>query len=197
MNNFPYKDLIDELFADIIRTNEEREIFDQLYQVVELKKGQVFLDEADPWYKFGILIKGAVFSYTINDEGHKSVSDFYYYPDYAYLVDYESYITQSPISMSFECYEESVILNFDGLKFEKLIHHFPGILENRLAFAEQSYVKSRIIIKILQATTAEQKLRELFNVTPRIFKIFPYSYIASYLGIHRNTYRRALNKLNL
>jgi CRP-like cAMP-binding protein len=192
-----YTEVIDFIFKDFIKTEEERKLYDEIYKVIELKRGDIFLNKSDSWYKFGILIKGSMFSYTYDSEGDKVVSDFYYFPKSYYIVDYEAYTAQKPISMWFECFEDSVILSFDGLKFNKLMSIVPGVAENRLHLAEQRYFKSRDMIKILQATNAHQKVQELYNQSPELFKIFPYSHIASYLGMHRNTYRRALKRLNM
>jgi CRP-like cAMP-binding protein len=192
-----YAKEIDYVFADIVETVKDRALLDSVYQIIELKRGETFMHKGDIWHKFGFLIKGSIYSYLFDDNGSKSIKGFHYFPENYIVVDYESFVKETEVSVYYECYEDSVILLFDGIKFNALFDHIPGLHKTRLRIAESRYFMSLNMIKLLQATNADDKVQEFFNQSPEIFKIFPYAYIASYLGMHRNTYRRAISKLNI
>lgn len=188
---------IDFVFRDFIKTDRERRFIDTAYQIHELKKGEIFLQDGDPWYKFGIIIKGSIYSYFFNEKGEKNVTGFYYFPQNYIVVDYETFASETKVSMSYECYEDSIILLFDGIKLNALFNVIPGLHEKRRKLAEDRYFKALNVIKLLQTTNADEKVQELYNQTPELFKLFPYSYISSYLGMHRNTYRKAFRSLKI
>lgn len=190
-----YHKEIDFVFEDFIKTSDERKLLDETYEVIELKKGDNFLREGDSWYKFGFLLKGSLYSHVLNDEGEKEITGFYYYPQNYIVVDYETFVLETKIAMTYTCFEDSVILNFDGVKFNRLFDYIPGINKTRLKLAEDRYFKSLNVIRLLQSTNANDKVQELYDQSPELFTLFPYSYLASYLGMHRNTYRRAIKHL--
>lgn len=190
-----YKNEIDLLLNQILQTEEERRLFDEIYEVIEFKKGELFMKEGAPWYNFGFLIKGSLYSYFYNDQGEKSVTGFYYFPQQYMVVDYESFVEETKISANYECFEPTVILKFNGKKLNELFPIIPSLYRTRLEVAENRYFASLNMIKLLRTTNASEKVQELYNQSPEIFRIFPYAYIASYLGMHRNTYRRAIKNL--
>jgi signal-transduction protein with cAMP-binding, CBS, and nucleotidyltransferase domain len=188
---------ISSVLSEFIQTEEENKIFATAYEICEFKKGSFVLQKDDPWYTFGILIKGSIYSYFYNDDGDKKISGFYCYPHSCYIVDYENFVNETKVSQYYECFEDSVVLLFNGIKFYELYDRIPGIHKKRLQLAEERYFSSLNIIKLLQATNANEKVQELYNQSPELFKIFPYTYLASYLGMHRNTYRKAISNLQL
>jgi hypothetical protein len=188
---------IDSVFSEFINSEEERKLIDTSYEIQELKKGELFLQKNDAWYKFGILIQGSIYSYYFNEKGEKCITGFYYYPQNYYVVDYETFVKETKITLWYECFEDTIVLLFNGLKFNQLYKDIPGIHKTRLKLAEDRYFRSLNVIKLLQSPNANEKVQELYHQSPELFKLFPYSYIASYLGLHRNTYRRALSKLKL
>ncbi|MCL6220347.1 Crp/Fnr family transcriptional regulator [Zunongwangia pacifica] len=190
-----YSEQVETLLKEVIVSDTDREILKTFGTIKELKKGELFLEKFAPSNKFGFIIKGSIYSYDIDKSGEKRVTGFYFPPNKNTLIDYQSYINEEAISQWYECFEDTVMISFSNVRFNELLAKAPNLIVVRVKFAEERYFDSLNTIKLLQAKNAADKVKELMQQSPNIFKIFPYSYIASYLGMHRNTYRRILARI--
>jgi CRP-like cAMP-binding protein len=191
-----YKNKASWILSRMIKSPASRELMYSYCDILELKKKDLYIRKGAPWNKFGLLISGSVFSYYFNEKGEQVITGFYFPPDHYIIVDYESSVFEKNISECYECFDDAVVLSFDTKEVYKLFDKIPDLHKVRLALAENRYFCSLSTIKLLKTSNANKKVKELFKQAPELFAMFPHSFIASYLGLHRNTYRKALVSLN-
>lgn len=186
---------LDDLARQYNLTDDE---YAQLMGVVRIehcKKGSLFLRYGEHCSKVAILIEGYLYAYTWSEEGERKISQFFHLPDDFVIINYDSYNNYRTSDEAIECFTDAVLLIFERSDVEKLTAQNPKFLLIRKLIAENLLIKARKYIKLLQTANAHERLRELQRQAPELFQQFPHSYLAAYLGMHRNTYNKALQQL--
>lgn len=164
-------------------------------KVIHIPKGQCFLKINEKCDKVGLVINGLLYNFNYNNAGDKDVSDFYYPGFNDVVTDYECFIRQTKSTTTITALEDSEIVVFNNNDIQELYIQFPKLLESRAKIIRFMYLKSLHLVHVFRTTNATERIKKFQNCAPEIFKKVPYSYIASYLGIHRNTFNTALKKL--
>lgn len=185
--------LIENLFKNFGLAESEIKQIISVYKLDKLKKGDQYLKEGKVSNKIGILMSGILFAYTINDFGEKNVSRFFYSPQNLIVVNFESFLSNEKSEETIECFEDSFLITILKTDLEKLYNDIPRLNSIGRSLAEDSYINALRKIKLLQSKNAKDRIKTLRDQSPELFQKLPANYIASYLGMHRNTYQKALN----
>lgn len=165
------------------------------YECVEIKKGETFLKENKKSDRIGILFSGLMYAYTTDVNGNKNVSRFFYSPQNIIVVNLESF-TQNKISdEAIVSIEDSYLITIDKSSLFELYNEIPKLNQIGRTLAEDSYIKALKKIKLLQTSNARERISLLMEQAPELFRKVAKSYIASYLGMHRNTYDKAFSTI--
>lgn len=175
--------------------NEEEVM--ELIRVFRLKryrrKERIFNLE-DRMSTVGFLLEGSVYSSVIRQDGKLCITSFHYPLSIGEIVfNYEDYLQERLSQKIYHVYEDALLLLVDINTIKSLKTRFPKFYQLEMMIMELTLEHALKSIHIFQAKTIAEKVMLLKTHSPKTFQIFPYSYIASYLGIHRNT----LNKLML
>lgn len=176
---------------------EENEITKimSVYKFEKIKKGDIFIQEGESTKKVGILFGGILYAYSTNKDGDKNISRFFYLPDNVIVVNLESFIHDIKSEETIECFEDAFIVTIEKSDLYKLYEEIPQLNSIGRLLAEDSYIKALRKIKLLQTKNARDRILILREQSPELFKKLPGSYIASYLGMHRNTYNNAFSSI--
>lgn len=165
------------------------------YESLEIKKGKSFLKEGKKSDKIGLLLSGLLYAYTTDDNGNKNVSRFFYSPENLIVVNLESFIQNKNSDETIECLEDSYLITIDREALFNLYIEEPQLNNIGRTLAEESYIKALKKIKLLQTKNGRERILLLREQSPELFLKVQKSYIASYLGMHRNTYDKAFKMI--
>ncbi|SHI30413.1 cAMP-binding domain of CRP or a regulatory subunit of cAMP-dependent protein kinases [Mesonia phycicola] len=185
---------IQKQYSHFNLTDNELAVLGEHITVQHFKRNQLFLEENTTCKKMGLLITGIAYSYIINNHAEEVIQDFYYPSGPEILFDYESYFLQKKSNLNIKFQEEAIVSYFYIEEIKKLYNEYPRFLQFEFLLTQQEFVKTVHKNQILQVKSAEEKITLLQHQNPKVFELFPYVQIASYLGIHRNTFRRVFSK---
>lgn len=183
-----------DLFQGILKSNEIRLLLKKGSRI-KLKKGAYFSFEDTYCNKIGILLKGMLYSFNFDENGNKQIFQFYFIPNNYIVIDYKSYTTNQKADASIAVIEDCELLIFDTDYIQKLENRNLDFVKVQLEIAKQKYLFSQEIISVLQTKNLIDKIKVIKEKSPELLCKVPYSYLASYLGVHRNTLNLALNKM--
>lgn len=188
--------ILDRLQQKGISLNvEELEVLKSVFTTVELKKGDLFQELNQPCERLGVLTEGALYAYSILEDGSEKVHGFYYPVEQCVVFNYKSYHKGEYSNIYIKCYETATLHTILLSEVKKLYPKYPffALIEQEIAKHNlQTAIKK---IEILQTDTNLEKIKSLQSYYTKLFLFFPYTYIASYLGIHRNTFNRVFKKI--
>lgn len=163
--------------------------------VEHIAKGIVFSHSGRDFEKIGFLFKGIMGAWYFDDNADKRFSQFYYYPENDVVIDYESYLYNTRSKLTIETIDDCDVLVFTRDSVEFLKEKFPQFLAAERLLAKEKYTEAQRILEVFQNSNAVERIRFIQNHAPEILAKVPYTHIASYLGLHRNSFRDALKKL--
>lgn len=180
---------------NITLSPEELKTMLDAFTIEHLKKGEFFLKQGDKNEAIGFLTKGSLYAYSIDKDGYQKVNNFYYPVENAILFNYDCYYHKKPSTLYIECYTPCVFYAITRSKIIDLCNEFAPLLK-----LEEEVLKTNLQMavqkaNILQSDSNVDKVKILQQYYTQVFSYFPYSYIASYLGIHRNTFNRIFKQI--
>ncbi|WP_410880736.1 Crp/Fnr family transcriptional regulator [Myroides sp. DW712] len=186
-----FYDIISGLETQSVRINQEEIArLKQIMVAVELQKGDFFQEFGQWSTHMGIVTEGALYAYSLHDDGSEKVHDFYYPVEHAVVVDYKSYHKNEPSKVYIKCHEKCILYLVNLKEVRALYGQFPVFAQIESVIAKYNIKNAINKIEILQEDSNQIKIDKFRYYYSKVFHFFPYSYIASYLGIHRNTLNR-------
>lgn len=176
-------------------SSEEIEYILQSGKTVFYKKGETFSYRGKKSDKAAILQKGIFGGYQLNDKDEKRMLQFYILPYNYVVVDYKCFVQDVVCEQTIEALDDSLVLEIDMNTVKILQEKFPNFLAFEKILAQKKYVESQNLINMFQTANAKQKIAIIQEKAPELMAKVPYSYIASFLGLHRNTFAEALKKI--
>ena len=185
-----------EKFAHFGLTDRELEETRKILRVEHIKRNSFFLKKGEHSNRIGLLVKGLVYAYSMNRGSEEQIHSFFYPGSQQDIVfNYESYIQHSPSEIAYKCYQDATLIVLDTEEVKQLYQQFPRFYQLEMLIMQPQFLQALFRSKMLQSGSALEKISILKAQSPEIFKLFPSIYIASYLGIHRNTFNRAMSKI--
>ena len=159
------------------------------------KKKTILVEEGNTFPYLGIIKKGGVRCYTVN-EGKETVVSLLFEGDY--LCDFRSFFSQIPTDFYFETLEETEIdlVSYDFLNDcrSKDVQEL-RVLDQHLLLYQSKLFEDRLFILLLDNAKARyQKFMELHS---EIMLRVPHYIIASYLAVTPETLSRIRKKVFL
>lgn len=178
------------------RLNEQEIIaVQEIIEPLHLNRHDFFLKEGNECDRIGLLIEGTLYSYTTDDLAEEVVHHFYYPSKNFLLFNFDSYLRNQPSNVSIKCHQDCMMYVFDKKKVKSLFEQFPRLYQLELLTMQQHYIQVMDRLEILHCKKSEDKIKAIKQSSPEIFLYFPFTHIASHLGMHRNTFTRALSKV--
>lgn len=183
-------------FAHFNLTEEELEETRKILRVEHVKRNSFFLKKGEQSNRIGLLVEGLIYAYSMDNEQEEHIHSFFYPGSQQDIVfNYEAYIQHHPSEIAYKCYQDATLLVLDTVEAKKLYQQFPRFYQLEMLIMQPQFLQALFRSKMLQSGSAFEKISILKTQSPEIFRLFPSTYIASYLGIHRNTFNRAMSKM--
>lgn len=176
-------------------TLELIESLDLKNSLVELKKGEFFIDYGEKTKKIGILVEGFLYASYLSDGGTEWISRFFFPPNNFIVSNHNSFYHGKNSTESIRAYEDSKLIYIEKEEFKTLLDNRPKFERTVRILAEESYIQAMERIHSFQSLNAEQRIRKFLREYPELAQKLQRQHIASYLGIHRNILTRILYKL--
>lgn len=137
--------------------------------------------------------KGYFRFYHYDSTGNEITSDFYFAP--GFITSYTSFINEKPSMVNVQAMVDMDILEFSKQNLYELYNQYPNIERLGRLIAESVAIKSEEHLFMLLNQTAEVRYKTLLDKNPWYVNTIPLQYIASYLGITKETLSRMRKSL--
>ncbi|WP_414846744.1 Crp/Fnr family transcriptional regulator [Chryseobacterium sp. IT-36CA2] len=162
---------------------------------ISLKKGTIFSQPNKCWEHLGILESGILGGWKPNENFDKKFMQFFYSPSHYLIVDYECFVEDKPAIQTIEVLEDATILFYSRKHYFEVKDKLSKFLDLEKRTAERKFLESQKLVTMFQNCDAIERIKLIQESSPEIMTKVPYSYIASFLGLHRNTFAQAIKKL--
>jgi CRP-like cAMP-binding protein len=169
-------------------TEMEIEVIKGVYAPKKLRKRQYFLQEGDVCKNFGFVAKGAMRKYTIDDKGMEHIEGLGI--ENWWMGDRESWMMLTPSVYNIDAWEDTELLVITRAEMLELLHHIPALNEVVNAMDERHAIATQKRITASISLSAEKRYTDFVNRYPDLLQRFPQHFIASYLGITKETLSR-------
>lgn len=190
-----YKNFIDKYVSF---NQNEWTLFKSKLKIFHHKKGEIIHYAGDVCTKLMFINYGIIRGYLIDINGKDYTSCICFNDKNSkmtnvYVVDYESFVTQSKSKISFEVLEDCELLSLTYNDIQLLYKHSKkgerfGRLMAELAYC---YTHNQAIKRLTK--TAQERFEELINEAPYLLEKVPQYHIATYLGITPQSLSRLKN----
>ncbi len=169
-------------------SSNETGAIEKLFVPCKIKKRELFAQVGKPCNKILFIQKGYFRFYHLDAKGNEITSDFYFAP--SFITSYTSFISGNPSFVNVQSMQ-----NIDALEIKKtdlynLYQCYPNIERLGRLIAEQVAINSEKHLFLLLNQPAEMRYKNLLNEHTQYVKNIPLQYIASYLGISKETLSR-------
>src|SRR5438105_6798630 len=177
-----------KLHSKTTLTEEEVERIKNVFVPKKIRKRQYFLQEGQVCKYFGVIVKGAMRQYSIDDKGREHIIRLSI--ENWWVGDRESFIMLTPSAYNIDAWEETELLAATRADFLDQLNPIPAInemsrmLDENYAFATQKRLNAAISL------SAEKRYSQLAESYPEFLQRFPQHIIASYLGISAESLSR-------
>ncbi|MEO1713464.1 MAG: Crp/Fnr family transcriptional regulator [Bacteroidota bacterium] len=153
---------------------------------------ELLFGAGQPFLKLLFLEKGLVRAYRIIDG--KDVT-FFFFTAGEFVVDYESYLRETPSTLFFEALIGGTYLEFSKSTIQGLYNEHPTFERMGRIMAENAYLSATHRLKEFQAEPLQTRYLKLLSRNPELFQKVPQYHIASYLGVSPQSLSRIRAKL--
>lgn len=174
-------------------SNELSDRIKTVAKIARYKKGEHILNEGEICDKAGLVVRGLVRFYYIN-EGKDITSRLM--EDGLIITSWNSYYTQKPSNEFMEALEETVFVYVDYNDTQRLYNDFPEFNKIGRHIIEHAFYLSEQRTHILRKHTAEEKYRYFIKHHPTLLQRVSLKQIASYLGMNEETLSRVRTKVH-
>lgn len=163
-------------------------LFKSKLKISHHKKGEIIHYAGYICNKLMFINSGIIRTYIIDDKGKDHTWGICFNSEKSeminvYVVDYESFVNQSPSKMSFEVLEDCELFSVSYSDVQFLYNHSKkGERLGRL-MAELAYSHTHNLLIDRLTKTASQRFKEFIDKTPYLLDKVPQYHIVTYLGI--------------
>jgi CRP-like cAMP-binding protein len=174
-------------------TIEELNYLESGLSVVELKPKHFFIHANTMQKEIGFVYSGLLRAFYIDNNGNEISVNFI--RENRYATHYSAFITQTPSKYYFQCLEPTVLVTISYKHIQEGYERFP-------IFERYGRLVAEAVLKIQQKRiegflfdNAETRYLDFIKENPDLFNRVSLSYLASYLGIERQSLTRIRKKL--
>ena len=154
----------------------------------KFRTGDKILQEGSICKNILFIVSGKARSFFINQEGQDLTWNFHFNDNEAkfenyFLVDYNSFLLQTPTFLSFQAIEdiEVVILSYDSIKKLTSNSHILEKVASKMSETAYQNVHKRAFI--LLTLNAKERYMQILKEEPYLLNKFQHYLIASYIGV--------------
>ena len=173
-------------------TESEMEVIKNTFVPNKLRKRQYFLQEGNVCKYGGFIVKGAMRQYSVDDKGIEHIVQLYI--ENYWVSDRESAIMLTPSKYYIEAWEDTELLIITRAEMLDLMQKIPSIAQMTRLMDERSFIASQRRLNSTISNTAEKRYKEFADNHPQFIQRFPQHFIASFLGITKETLSRIRNQ---
>ncbi|MCY1633791.1 Crp/Fnr family transcriptional regulator [Marinifilum sp. D737] len=182
------KDFHDYLSRFVNLKEEEISAFYRKATIRKLKKREHFVKAGEHCSNVLFTNSGYLRFYHLSENGNEITSDFYFAP--SFITSYTSFITKSQSLVSVQAMQDMEVLEFSREDIYKLYAKYSTVQTIGRMIAEQVAINSERHLFLLLGQSAETRYKELMEKYPQHIQSIPLQYIASYLGITKESLSR-------
>jgi len=161
--------------------------------VTELKSKHFYIHANTIQKEIGFVFSGLIRAFYLDKDGKEISVNFI--REGKYVTHYSAFITQTPCKYYFQCIEPSIIVNLSYKHIQEGYNKFTNLERyGRLVAEEVLKVQQRRIESFL-FDNAETRYLDFAKENPDLFNRVSLSYLASFLGIERQSLTRIRKKL--
>lgn len=187
--------IITKIFKESTFTEEEKDFILPKFRKVELKKGEIILQENERVYDQYFVLEGCLRTYFIDASGKEhtlqfAISDWW-------ISDYTAFFTTTKAILNIECIKDATVYKISRKNIEDLYETFPPLerlFRKKLEKAFASFQK-RILSNLAQS--AQERYLNFIKNYPNIEQHIKNYHIASYLGMTTESLSRIRKKIAL
>lgn len=169
-------------------TDEEARALEGISSVRVLSKKECFAEVGKVCTKALFVNRGYFRFYHLDLNGNEITSDFYFGP--CFITSYTSFITAKPSFVNVQAMVDMEVLEFSRDDLYGLYLSYPSIERLGRMVAEAVAIASEEHLFLLLNQSAEMRYKRLMERNPDYVNTIPLQYIASYLGITKETLSR-------
>ncbi|MDQ1087144.1 MULTISPECIES: Crp/Fnr family transcriptional regulator [unclassified Siphonobacter] len=159
------------------------------FQTKKLKKHQFLVQEGDDVVNDYFVVSGLLKAYFVNpDDGKEHIMQFAW-EDW-WITDYQAYFNEATATLTIDCIENVEVLCLSLHNRDKIcaeLHQMEHFFRRK---SNAGYVALQRRILSLLTSSARERYEQMLKSYPSLFQRVPKSYIASYLGVSRETLSR-------
>lgn len=181
----PLRTHIEEL---IELTDDEFEFIFSHFEHIKKRKHQYIVQEGEIVNKEFWIIKGCVKSVVLSNEGKEHILQFGM--ESWWITDYESFVKRTPSKIYIDCLEDTELYAISHNNREKLtekMHKMERFWAKKSKFGRIA-LQNRLLG--MMTSSAKERYEFLLEQYPKLIQRVPKKYIASYLGVSRETLSR-------
>ena len=174
-------------------TIEELNYLESGLSVIELKPKHFFIHANTMQKEIGFVYSGLLRAFYIDNNGNEISVNFI--RENRYATHYAAFITQTPSKYYFQCLEPTVLVTISYKHIQDGYERFP-------IFERYGRLVAEAVLKIQQKRiegflfdNAETRYLDFIKENPDLFSRVSLTYLASYLGIERQSLTRIRKKL--
>jgi CRP-like cAMP-binding protein len=173
-------------------TESEMEVIKNTFVPKKFRKRQFLLQEGEVCKYGGFIVKGAMRQYSVDDKGVEHIVQLHI--ENYWVSDRESAIMLTPSKYYIEAWEDTELLIITRAEMLDLIQKIPSIAQMARQMDERSFIASQRRLNSMISNTAEKRYKEFVDNHPQFIQRFPQHFIASFLGITKETLSRIRNQ---
>jgi CRP-like cAMP-binding protein len=158
------------------------------FQKETLEKGEYFVKSGEVCKKSAFINFGVLRTFSQNEKGEDIT--YCFCDSLKFSTSFKSFITQTPSDLSIQALEKTEILSITYIELQTLYVQFPVWQGIGRMLIEKEYLVMEQYASSLNSETAKEKYLRLIREQPGLIQKVPVHYIASYLGISRETLSR-------
>lgn len=169
-------------------SDEEFDYVFSHFKSKKLKKHQFLLQEDEFVENDYFVIEGCLKAYLIDQQGKEHILQFGL--KNWWITDYQSYFNQIKATLTIDCIENSELLSLSLVNREKLCSEMHKMEHFFRKKSNSGYVGLQQRLLSMLNNNPKERYEKLLGQYPILFQKVPKKYIASYLGVSRETLSR-------
>ena len=174
-------------------TKVELEYLESGLTVTELKSKHFYIHANTIQKEIGFVFSGLLRAFYVDNDGKEISVNFIREGKYA--THYSAFLNQSPCKYYFQCIEPSIIVSISYKHIQEGYNKFPNLERYGRLVAEEVLKMQQRRIESFLFENAETRYLDFIKENPNLFNRVSLSYLASFLGIERQSLTRIRKKL--
>ena len=167
---------------------EATELITDHFREVVFPKGHQMIRGGDIAHNYYFILSGKARSYYIDHSGKTTTWMFHFNEAFSniknlFMVDYKSFLTQSPGTLYIEAYSDVRALQCSFYSHKYLLEHIPVFEQWMRKLNENSFIVTYNRFFTLMTMPAPARYSQMIKEEPFLLQMFSHYHIASYLGI--------------